>query len=66
LKEINFFLTLFIHFLWRRENEPKETFTPPRPPLKGRMQKENRRNRRFSLGFGKPGHGLYFLTAVLA
>ena len=30
---------LFIHFLWRRENEPKETSTPSKAsPYMGRMQ----------------------------
>ena len=29
------------------------------------MQKENCRNRQFSLGFGKPGHGLSFLSATV-
>ena len=33
------------------------------PPYIGRMQTENCRNRQFSVGFGKPGHGLEFLSA---
>ena len=48
-----------VHFLWRRENEPKETFPQPRPSPEGRMQKENCRNRQFSLGFGIAGHAIY-------
>ena len=46
-----------------RENEPKEGRYPQGPLQRG-MQKENCRNRQFSLGFGKPGHGLSFLSAT--
>ena len=48
----------YIHFLWRRENESKETFPHPRPSPEGRMQTEDCRNRQSSARFGKPGHGL--------
>jgi len=48
----------FIHFLWRRENEPKETFPQPRPSPKGRMQHEKSQRPTTFLRFGKPGHGL--------
>ena len=46
-------------FLLAQMKELKKTSTPSKAsPYIGRMQTENCRNRQFSVGFGKPGHGL--------
>ena len=48
-------------FLLAQMKELKKTSTPSKAsPYMGRMQTENCRNRQFSVGFGKPGHGLGF------
>ena len=54
----------FLSFLLAQMKELKKTSTPSKAsPYIGRMQTENCRNRQFSVGFGKPGHGLEFLSA---
>ena len=53
-------------FLLAQMKELKKTSTPTKAsPYMGRMQKENCRNRQFSLGFGKPGRRLdvFFIAA---
>ena len=53
----------FSYFLWHKERS-KEIFAPPRPPRRGRMQPESRRNRRLSVVFGIAGHAMSFLSAA--
>ena len=53
-----------VHSLAQRTNQ--ETSTPTKAsPYMGRMQKENRRNRRFSLGFGIAGHAMGVYAAAI-
>jgi hypothetical protein len=50
-----------VHFLWRRENEPKETSTLTKAsPYMERMQHRKLRRPTIFFRFGKPGHGLSF------
>ena len=51
-------------FSLAQRKELKETSTPSKAsPYMGRMQKENCRNRQFSLGFGKAGRRLIFFKS---
>ena len=50
---------LFISLMQEKRNQRVHY---PQGPLQRGMQTENCRNRQFSVGFGKPGHGLYFFN----
>ena len=50
----------YLSFSWRKKRTKRTSTLPKAPPYMEGMQPESRRNRRLSVVFGKPGHGLIF------